>query len=177
MTIPWPAAFYRPRAGTCHCPPPPRPPFLFNCEPPCGMWPFWPQGKENACWFESGSLGALGASIVYCWKLYWGLRIRLWSILWQSATVILIIIICLTLVLLNCFYCIFCHLKLELLTQFPATNDKKYLYFLKFLDLIIWLTDLLPLTTYYPFQWDIIWLNILKPYIYSLYIRAGRGLV
>ena len=34
----------------------------------------------------------------------------------------------LTLVLLNCFNCIFCHLKLELLTQFPASNDKKYRY-------------------------------------------------
>ena len=37
----------------------------------------------------------------------------------------------LTLVLLNCLYCIFRHLKLELLTQFPASNDEKYLYFLK----------------------------------------------
>ena len=32
----------------------------------------------------------------------------------------------LTLVLLNCFYCIFRHLKLELLTQFPASNFWKY---------------------------------------------------
>ena len=32
----------------------------------------------------------------------------------------------LTLVLLNCFICIFRHLKLELLTQFPASNDEKY---------------------------------------------------
>ena len=31
----------------------------------------------------------------------------------------------LTLVLLNCFNCIFSHLKLELLTQFPASNDEK----------------------------------------------------
>ena len=31
----------------------------------------------------------------------------------------------LTLVLLNCFNCIFRHLKLELLTQFPASNDEK----------------------------------------------------
>ena len=37
----------------------------------------------------------------------------------------------LTLVLLNRVYCIFRHLKLELLPQFPASNDKKYLYFLK----------------------------------------------
>ena len=35
----------------------------------------------------------------------------------------------LTLVLLNCFNCIFHHLKLELLTQFPASNDEKYYYF------------------------------------------------
>ena len=34
----------------------------------------------------------------------------------------------LTLVLLNCFNCIFRHLKLELLTQFPASNDEKYYY-------------------------------------------------
>ena len=31
-------------------------------------------------------------------------------------------------VLLNCFNCIFRHLKLELLTQFPASNDEKYYY-------------------------------------------------
>ena len=30
--------------------------------------------------------------------------------------------------LFNCFYCIFRHLKLELLTQFPASNDKKYIF-------------------------------------------------
>ena len=34
----------------------------------------------------------------------------------------------LTLVQLNCFNCIFHHLKLELLTQFPASNEEKYLY-------------------------------------------------
>ena len=34
----------------------------------------------------------------------------------------------LTLVLLNCFNCIFRHLKLELLTQFPASKDEKYYY-------------------------------------------------
>ena len=34
----------------------------------------------------------------------------------------------LTLVLLNCFNRIFRHLKLELLTQFPASNDEKYDY-------------------------------------------------
>ena len=34
----------------------------------------------------------------------------------------------LTLVLLNCFNCIFRHFKLELLTQFPASNDEKYDY-------------------------------------------------
>ena len=33
-----------------------------------------------------------------------------------------------SLVLLNCFNCIFRHLKLELLTQFPALNDEKYYY-------------------------------------------------
>ena len=27
---------------------------------------------------------------------------------------------------------IFCHLKLELLTQFPASNNKKCLYFFKY---------------------------------------------
>ena len=37
----------------------------------------------------------------------------------------------LTLVLLNCFNCIFRHLKLELLTQFPASNDEKYYYLWK----------------------------------------------
>ena len=37
----------------------------------------------------------------------------------------------LTLVLLNCFNCIFRHLKLELLTQFPASNDEKYNYLWK----------------------------------------------
>ena len=35
---------------------------------------------------------------------------------------------CLTLVLLDCFNCIFRHLKLELLTQFPASNDENYYY-------------------------------------------------
>ena len=33
-----------------------------------------------------------------------------------------------TIVLLNCFNCIFRHLKLELLTQFPASNYEKYYY-------------------------------------------------
>ena len=37
----------------------------------------------------------------------------------------------LTLVLLNCYNCIFRHLKLELLTQFPASNDEKYRYYSK----------------------------------------------
>ena len=37
----------------------------------------------------------------------------------------------LTLVLLNCFNYIFRHLKRELLTQFPASNDKKYYYLWK----------------------------------------------
>ena len=36
-----------------------------------------------------------------------------------------------SLVLLNCFNCIFRHSKLELLTQFPASNDEKYRYFSK----------------------------------------------
>ena len=40
-------------------------------------------------------------------------------------------IMVLTLVLLNCFNCIFRHLKLELLTQFPASNDEKYYYLWK----------------------------------------------
>ena len=34
----------------------------------------------------------------------------------------------LTLVLLNCFKLFFIHLKQELLTQFPASNDEKYFY-------------------------------------------------
>ena len=34
----------------------------------------------------------------------------------------------LSLVLLNCFNCIFRHLKLKLLTQFPASNDEKSYY-------------------------------------------------
>ena len=34
----------------------------------------------------------------------------------------------LTLVLLNCFNCIFSNFKLELLTQFQASNDEKYYY-------------------------------------------------
>ena len=37
----------------------------------------------------------------------------------------------LTPVLLNCFNCIFRHLELELLTQFPAPNVEKYLYLWK----------------------------------------------
>ena len=37
-------------------------------------------------------------------------------------------VLLLTLVLLNCFNCIFRHLKLELLTQFPASKDEKYYY-------------------------------------------------
>ena len=36
-----------------------------------------------------------------------------------------------TLILLNWFNCTFRHLELELLTQFPAPNDEKYLYFWK----------------------------------------------
>ena len=40
-------------------------------------------------------------------------------------------IMVLILVLLNCFNCIFRHLKLELLTQFPASNDEKYYYLWK----------------------------------------------
>ena len=39
----------------------------------------------------------------------------------------------LTFALLDCFKHIFRHLKLELLTQFPASNDEKYLYFMKIL--------------------------------------------
>ena len=34
----------------------------------------------------------------------------------------------LTVVLLKCFLPLFIHLKLELLTQFPASNDENYLY-------------------------------------------------
>ena len=37
----------------------------------------------------------------------------------------------LTLVLLNCFNCIFRHSKLELLTQFSSSNDEKYYYLCK----------------------------------------------
>ena len=36
-----------------------------------------------------------------------------------------VFLLLLTLVLLNCFNCIFRHLKMELLTQFPALNDEK----------------------------------------------------
>ena len=37
------------------------------------------------------------------------------------------------LVLLNCFYCMFCHLKLEFLTQFPTSNEKNiFIYFFKY---------------------------------------------
>ena len=45
----------------------------------------------------------------------------------------------LPLVLLNCFNYIFLHLNLELLTQFPAPNDKNIFIFLKihFLNLVI----------------------------------------
>ena len=35
----------------------------------------------------------------------------------------------LTLVLLNCLFPFFIHLKLELLTQFPASNDEKYIFY------------------------------------------------
>ena len=45
---------------------------------------------------------------------------------------------------------IFRHLKLELLTQFPAPNDEKYLYFLKNIHVLNWvirLTDHPPQTT------------------------------
>ena len=34
----------------------------------------------------------------------------------------------LILLLLNCLVLFFIHLKLELLTQFPASNDEKYFY-------------------------------------------------
>ena len=37
----------------------------------------------------------------------------------------------LTLVLLNCLKLFFIHFKLELLTQFPASNDEKYFYLWK----------------------------------------------
>ena len=33
-----------------------------------------------------------------------------------------------TLVLRECLFLFLCHLTLDLLTQFPATNDKKYYY-------------------------------------------------
>ena len=48
----------------------------------------------------------------------------------------------------SCFYCIF-HLKLESLTQFPASNDKKWFYFfvkIRLLSWVICLTEHLPLT-------------------------------
>ena len=53
----------------------------------------------------------------------------------------------LTLVLLDCFNCIFHHLKLKLLTQFPSSNDEKYLHFLEnihLLNCVTFLTDHLP---------------------------------
>ena len=81
------------------------------------------------------------------------------------------IIIHLTLVLLNCFNCIFRHLKLELQTQFPASNDEKYRYFFKNIHVLNWvilLTEHLPQTvlsisvTYYLAE------NMLK----TVYIRV-----
>ena len=53
-----------------------------------------------------------------------GWRIKFWNRDTKDSTINSI----LTLVLLNFFNCIFRHLKLELLTQFPASNDKKYYY-------------------------------------------------
>ena len=41
---------------------------------------------------------------------------------------ILIIFSTLVAVLLNCLLLFFIHLKLELLTQFPASNDKKFIH-------------------------------------------------
>ena len=42
-----------------------------------------------------------------------------------------------------CFYCIFRHLKLELLTQFSASNDEKYVFLWKIdisnIELLDWL--------------------------------------
>ena len=55
-----------------------------------------------------------------------GIRAPVDLYLWDSDRVGWVIL--LTLVLLNCFNCIFRHLKLELLTQFPASNDEKYYY-------------------------------------------------
>ena len=40
----------------------------------------------------------------------------------------ILFLVSVTLVLLSCFNCIFLHLKLELLMQFPALNDEKYDY-------------------------------------------------
>ena len=37
------------------------------------------------------------------------------------------IFLILTVMLLNCLFLFFFHLKLELLTQFPASNDEKYI--------------------------------------------------
>ena len=53
-----------------------------------------------------------------------------------------------TLVLLNCLWVFFIQLKLELLMQFPASNDEKIILLMKYRHLpnwIIWLTELLPL--------------------------------
>ena len=52
------------------------------------------------------------------------------SFLWKTLCNIIahIILYILTLVLLNCLFPFFVHLKLELLTQFPASKDEKCLY-------------------------------------------------
>ena len=47
---------------------------------------------------------------------------------WLLATWHQVTVDTLTLVLLNCFNCIFRHLKLELLTEFPAFSNEKYYY-------------------------------------------------
>ena len=86
----------------------------------------------------------------------------------------------LPLVLVNCIInCISRHLKLELLTQFPASNDEKYLYFVKiyillkhwnFQNDIIWKTRHL----LYLFQWRCIMLyTLLKTYLHL----AGQRLI
>ena len=63
----------------------------------------------------------------------------------------------------------FRHLKLELLTQFPASNDEKIsLFFLNrhLINCVIWLIERPPLNYIIHFQWHNIWLkSCLKPYI------------
>ena len=71
---------------------------------------------KDTTWFTTYNWEILISSIINEYMVYYGSSMHIQY---------------LTLVLLNCFNCIFRHLKLELLTQFPASNDEKYYYFWK----------------------------------------------